>query len=102
MSVNLDIGLGFKIPIFLSVGPEGGCLSSCLKIHPTELFSLLTVLTLFQPLGYFKEVDGLQFLTTGPFHLHWNVTLTRCHSMGPSTFRHTLAACFLMGSHGVA
>ena len=65
-------------------------------------FSLLTVLTLFQPLGYFKEADGSQLLTAGPFHLHWNITLTRCHSMGPSTFRHTLAACVLMGSHGVA
>ena len=102
MSVNLDTSLGFKSPIFLSVGPEGGHLSSCLKIHPIDVFSLLTALTLFQPLGYFKEVDGSQLLTAGPFHLHWNVASTRCYSMGPSTFRHTLVACFFMSSHGVA
>lgn len=37
----------FQDSIFLSVGPKGGRLSSCLKIHPADVFSLLIVLTLF-------------------------------------------------------
>ena len=67
MSVNIDTHVGFKSPIPLLVGPKGGRLSNCLKIHPIAVFSLLTTLALVHPLGFLKEASILQLLTTGPF-----------------------------------
>ena len=68
------LDLDFKIPVFLSVGPEGGRLSNCFKIHLNAVFSLLTAVALVHPLGFLKEVDVSQLLTIGPFAVDCNLS----------------------------
>lgn len=89
-----------KICILLSVGPNAGQPSNCLKIHPTAVFSHLRALGLLHPLAILKQVDGLQSLLR--VHFQWNVISTRWPQWEPSNFRHTPTVYFLMGSHGVA
>ena len=59
--------------IFLSVGIKLGRPSNCLKIHPTAVFSLLTVLALLNPLAFLKQVGDSQVLAGGPFSVECHV-----------------------------
>ena len=74
------LGLGGKIRIFLSRGPNAVQPSNCLKIHPVAVFFLLTELALLHPLGFLKQVGSSKLLAWGP--LYWNVTLTRWPQYG--------------------
>ena len=79
--MNLNTGLLWQIPIFLSMGLKVVGPSNCLKIHPIAVFLLMTVPALVYPLGFLKDVGRSQALALGPFAVerHLDLVTTEWH-----------------------
>ena len=77
-----------KLHIFLSVGLKAVWPSNCLKVYPIAVFSLLTALTLLQPLLFLKQAGGSQLLAAGPFAVeyHFNYMMILSHHVLLDTF----------------
>ena len=77
-----------KFRIFLSVGLKAVQPSNSLKVHPIAVFSLLTALTLLQPLRFLKQAGGSQVLAAGPFAVeyHFDYVMILRHRVLSYTF----------------
>ena len=64
---NWIVGLGGKIRLFLSGGPNAVRTSNCLKIHPISVFLVSSKLALLHPLAFLKQGGSSQVLASGPF-----------------------------------
>lgn len=54
---------------FLSAGPKMTWLNNCLKVHPTVVFLIVTVIALVNPLKFLRQASRLQLLATCPFQV---------------------------------